>query len=59
MRGLKSQSMQVFVLSDRHFSTGLGPYFKRSLKTLGLGPLTNNEHSIYLFAISLFLQRAE
>lgn len=59
MRGLKGQSVQVCVWSDRHFSTSLGPYFKRSLKTLGLGPLTNNVRSIYLFAISLFLQQAE
>lgn len=59
MRGFKSQSVQPCVLSDRRFRTSLGPYFKRSLKTLGWGPLTNNEHSIYLFAISLFLQHAE
>lgn len=59
MRGFKSQSVQPCVLSDRRFSAGLGPRFKRSRRTPGAGPLTNNEHSIYLFAISLFLQRAE
>lgn len=59
MRGFKSQSVQPCVLSDRRFSASPGPYFKRSVKTLGFGPPTNNEHSIYLFAISLFLQQAE